>query len=83
VAEIEAHALAVHHLALLGYMRPEYVAKGRVREVRGGVIEPGARPTFGIDAELNAIAHLQRPRFNLHGMGAEIPGLLEHVGHRG
>ncbi len=54
VAEVEAHALAVDQLALLRHVRAQHMLERRVRQVGGGVVEPGAGAPLGIDLEVHA-----------------------------
>ena len=54
VAEVEAHAVAVDQLALLGDVRTQHMLQRRVRQVGGGVVEAGARAPLGVDRQAHA-----------------------------
>jgi hypothetical protein len=61
VAEVEAHAVAVDHLALLGDVRAQHMVQGGVHQVGGRVVGAGGGGAFGVDRGHDLVADLQGP----------------------
>jgi hypothetical protein len=79
MAEIEAHPLAIHQLALLGDMGTQNMAQRRVDKVGGGVIEPGPSAPTGVNAKDDPRPGCQRPRGDLQEVNMKIASLLLSV----
>ena len=76
VAEVEAHPLAVHHLALLRHVRAQHMAQGRVHQVGRRVVGAGARPPLGVDGEFDLVADAQAPADELQSVDVHVSLLL-------
>ncbi len=81
VAEVEAHALGVDHLALLGDMGAEHVLQRGVQQVGGRVVGAGGRARAGLDRGRHGRADRQgRALGHLDRVNEEI-GVLLGVQH--
>ena len=75
VAEVEAHALGVDHLTLLGDVRAKHAAQSRVRQMGRGVVEPGARAPPRIHDQPRSIADRQAAAPDHHRVHMQVAGL--------
>ena len=83
MAEVEAHALAIHHLTFLGHVGAKDVLEGGVEQVGGRMVQAGARPALGVDRENNACAETQRARGQANLVDMKITSLLTDIGDLG
>ncbi len=72
VAEVEAHAVGIDQLTLLGHVRAEHILQRRMHQVGGGVVGAGGQALFGAGAQLGAGADGQGAGFDLDLVGVEV-----------
>ena len=76
VAEVEAHALGIDQLALLGDVGAQHILQRRMDQVGGGVVGAGGQAGVRGGAQLGAGADGERARGDLDRMGMEVAGRL-------
>ena len=81
VAEVEADAVGVDHLALLGHVRAQHVAQGRVQQVGRGVVGAGAGAPLGVDEQVDVVARGQPARADPDPVHVQVAGVLVGVEH--
>ena len=60
MAEVEADAVAVDHLALLADVRAQHMAQGGVQQVGGRVVGADGIAPGHVDLQVHRIAHFHR-----------------------
>ena len=83
MAEVEAGALGVDQLALLGHLRTQHILQCGVQKVGGGVVGAGRRALVGVDRLGDAGAHRQLAGRDLDRQDVQIACVFLDVQHLG